>query len=156
LSLLRTGQLKSDSKGVTKVAENRYRLDVTYSVPDDEIPLPADVTPPVPRIQPVPVYPYDLRQKNTAGGVLLRLTIDEKARVKKVEVVRASHPAFASCAVQAVEKWVIGKPALKDGKPAAITLFQLLTFETHGGPSAPLGWRISPEPCLSPFTVLAL
>lgn len=85
LSLLRTGQVKAGSPGVTQLAENRYRLDVTYKIPDDAAPLPADVTLPIPRVRTTPVYPYELRSKKTAGGALLRLTIDDKARVKKVE-----------------------------------------------------------------------
>lgn len=45
---------------------------------------------------------------------------------------------------------------MKEGKPVTVTLMQLVTFEMPAGASAPLGWQISPEPCLPPFTVLAL
>jgi hypothetical protein len=152
-SLLVSGKIGFNSPGVTKLADDRYRLTASFPVPNDGEPLPTDVTPPVPRLRPCPVYPYKLAESNVTGGVVLRLSIDEKARLQKVELVSASHPEFGPVAIQAVEKWLFAKPAMKDGKPAAVSMLQLLTFEFDGGKQAPLPWQITPEPHLPEYIV---
>ncbi len=152
-SLLQTGQIDAHTKGVSKLSEDHYRLTVSFPVSDDEGPLAAGITPPVARIRPCPVYPNQFREHNITGGVVLRLSIDEKAVLRKVEFVSASRPDFVPAAIQAVEKWVFAKPAMKDGKPVAVTMLQLITFEFEGGRPAPLPWQISREPALPQYTV---
>jgi len=153
-SLLRTGKLDLNSPGISKLSDDRYRLTVSLPIPNDGDPLPPDTTPPVARIRQCPVYPFKLVEANVTGGAVIRLSIDEKAHLQKVELVSASHPEFGPVAVQAVGKWVYAKPAMKSGKPVSVSMLQLITFEFDGGKQAPLLWQIAPEPHLPEFIVM--
>jgi len=154
LALLKVGRIKPDSKGVTKISENTYRLSLSYPVEDDGTPFPSDVIPPEAVVRVSPVYPFYCYDRGITGGVLLRLTFDETGKVKNAETVRASDSGFEEAALKVVKKWQY-KPATKNGVPIPFTALQLLTFEIAGDRAklAPLKWRMSPQPCLDPVTV---
>jgi TonB family protein len=152
-ALVESGQVKIDAPGVTKIGDKQYRISISCPVEDDGPPLPPEITAPVARVQAPPSYPYDLARSGTSGGALLRLTIDEQARIQNVELVRASHKEFGRVAVNAVKKWRFAQPAKKNGQPMAITLFQLMTFEFIGAEIAPWQWQVGPEPALPIFNV---
>lgn len=153
-ALIKIGQIKPDSKGVTKVSENTYRLTLSYPVGNDGAPFPPEVSLPVPIVREAPVYPYYCYERGITGGAVLKLTLDETGKIKKVETLQASDSGFADSASKAVKKWQF-KPATKNGVPIAFTVLQLLTFSIGGdhGKLAPLKWRISPQPCLEAVSV---
>jgi len=152
-AMVKAGHVNTSSPGVVKLAEGKYRATISFPLDGDSSPYPLNVTLPKIRLQQNPRYPYALARADIAGGVLLRLTIDEKAEIKQVKVVRASHEEFGDAAVQAVNSWRLAEPAKKDGVPIPVTLFQLITFEIAGKPIAPWPWQLSPEPALEPMLV---
>ena len=85
--------------------------------------------------------------------MLLKLTFDDKARIVRVEPVRASDPKLESAALQAVNLWRFSQPAEKDGVAIGIKLFQLITFEIEGRAKAAWQWQVTPEPALHEYTV---
>lgn len=152
-SMVLTGHVRKDSPGVIKLKEGKFRASISFPVKDDGAPLPAEITLPKRRIHPVPAYPYALAKENTTGGVLLRLTINDKAKITNLEVVRASHDEFIRPTVHAVKKWEFAEPAKNAGVKMEVILFQLVTFEIAGKPPAPWEWQACPEPALPVFTV---
>ncbi len=65
-----------------------------------------------------PDYPELARQARVQGLVLLRVTIDEKGDVVKIEVVRG-HPLLVDAAVKAVRQWKY-RPTLINGNPVPV------------------------------------
>lgn len=116
--------------------------------------LPPDVSLPVPRSLVGPYYPFKLREVGAAGGALFRLHINDKAKVTRIEAVRASHPEFSKAALQALQKWQFARPAMQNGKPIAVVLHQMVVFELDGRPSADWEWQVAPEPAFESFRVV--
>ena len=65
----------------------------------------------------VPVYPEQARRRGQEGKVLLRLTIDERGNLLKVEVLEGAGFGFEEAAVEAVKRSSF-RPASIEGKPA--------------------------------------
>lgn len=63
-----------------------------------------------------PVYPEQARRRGQEGKVLLRLTIDERGNLQKVEVLEGAGFGFEEAAVEAV-KHSSFRPASIEGKP---------------------------------------
>ena len=152
-AMIKVGHIKTDSPGVAKIGEGKFRATIGFSVADDGAPPPPNITLPKARLQPGPIYPFGLARADIPGGVLLKLTIDEKARISKVELIRSSHREFGTAAIEALKKWRFSEPAKKDGIPITITLFQLITFEIDGKPPAVWEWQMCPEPALPEYLV---
>jgi TonB family protein len=148
-SIIRAGQLKPGSPGVTKISEMKYRAMISFPVKDDGAPLAAGITlPTASKAQAVPVFPYEMSRNYISGGALLKLSIDRNAKVKKVELVRTSHPSFGRAALEGVKKWRFDKPAQKDGATLDLILHQLIVFNIEGKTPASWEWQIAPEPAL--------
>lgn len=64
-----------------------------------------------------PFYPEELRRRQIGGEIGLRITIDEKGNVQRVDIVNPLHPYLNYTAVQAFRQWTF-EPALFKGKPA--------------------------------------
>ena len=152
-AMIKAGQVKTTSPGVVKVAERKYRANISFALEGDGAALPSNITLPKAQFQPAPRYPFELARADTSGGVLLRLTIGEKANIEKVEVVRASHREFSDAVLTAVKKWRFAEPARKAGMPIAVTLYQLITFEIAGKTPALWEWQMCPEPAFPEYTV---
>lgn len=93
------------------------------------------VKPPGDGHSPDPVYPRHLVKRELAGQVELLLGIDEKGRVRGVEVVRATHADFLSAAFATVEQWQLA-PARRGSLPVkgekiAVLTFQVMDTETN-------------------------
>ena len=151
--LIKTQKINIGSPGVKMVAEGKYRAIISFPLEGDSAPLPAEITPPKGEWQPGPTYPFELARADIAGGALFKLTIDEQGNIKNTELVRASHKAFGTAALNALKKWHFEQPAKKNGLPVEITLFQLFIYEVTGKPTAPWPWQMTPEPALSEFRV---
>lgn len=65
-----------------------------------------------------PNYPPMARRLGKEGKVLLRLTIDEKGELIKIEVLESAPYGFTEAAIEALKKSKFA-PAKKDGKPVA-------------------------------------
>jgi TonB family protein len=65
-----------------------------------------------------PEYPVRARRLGKEGKVALELTIDEKGKVVKVDVVEATDQMFVVTSVSAAKRWRF-KPAKKDSVPVA-------------------------------------
>jgi len=65
-----------------------------------------------------PHYPLAARKRGIEGRVLLRLTIDERGDLQRVEVVEATDAIFIQPAVASVEQSTF-QPAQNNGRPAA-------------------------------------
>lgn len=66
-------------------------------------------------VQISPAYPSELRAKKTQGEVWLLFVVDAHGRVNRVRVEKASHPAFAKPAIDAVKQWKFD-PAIRGGQ----------------------------------------
>jgi TonB family protein len=77
---------------------------------------------------PDPRYPYNERSANTNGMAVLKLVVGVDGRVIKIDVVRATSPAFAESAIEAMKNARF-KPALgPEGKPVRVMVNYEVTF----------------------------
>lgn len=65
-----------------------------------------------------PEYPFAAKRLQKEGKVALMLTIDEKGRLEKVEVLDATDQTFAASAVEAMKRSKF-RPARRRGNPVA-------------------------------------
>jgi protein TonB len=65
-----------------------------------------------------PEYPFTAKQLQKEGKVSLALTIDEKGKLQKVEVLDATDQMFAASAVEAMKRSKF-RPARRGGAPVA-------------------------------------
>jgi len=77
--------------------------------------------PPVPVRTVAPKYPADLEREGVTGVVSINCVIDEKGNVTEAKVLKSSHPAFATPAVEALSKWKF-KPAKRGGVVISIKI----------------------------------
>jgi TonB family protein len=75
-----------------------------------------DVKPQIAGRRRTPVYPYKMWDARIPGEVILQFVVDSTGAVRDVEVVRSTHEAFETPAINAVKEWRF-IPAQKDGKP---------------------------------------
>jgi len=68
-----------------------------------------------------PVYPPDALEKDIEGKVYLKISIDVSGNPTNVEVVKSSDPIFNKSAITAAKNYKF-TPALKDGKPVAVSV----------------------------------
>ncbi len=66
----------------------------------------------------MPIYPKLARRLGKEGIVLLRLTIDERGRLRDVEVLKKAGSGLDEAAIKAMRESAF-KPAEKNGKPIA-------------------------------------
>ncbi len=76
----------------------------------------------------MPVYPMMARRLGREGKVLLRLTVDERGYLLKVEVIEKAGYGFTEAAVEAVKKSTF-LPAKKEGRPVASRVFLPIKFQ---------------------------
>lgn len=85
-------------------------------------------SPPIPSVTPHPPYPQMLRTGRRSGKVELRIHIDETGKPTKVEVLTATHPAFAAaCRECILAKWLF-VPAQQNHKPISSIAEQTIHF----------------------------
>ena len=71
--------------------------------------------PPVPRAQPPPTYPFDMRRAGISGEVSLEFIVDYKGDVVAVQVLKSSQREFETPAILGVQKWNF-RPGRKGGR----------------------------------------
>lgn len=70
---------------------------------------------PVARVQPQPVYPYEMRRAGITGEVNVGFIVDSNGDVRDGYVISSTHREFEVPAVQAVSKWKF-RPGRRSGK----------------------------------------
>ncbi len=99
-----------------------------YAIEVRTKPVEKGLTPlPVPKRQPLPEYPLELRRHGVSGIATIRARIDVKGAVREVLVIRASRPEFAAAARKAVSAWSFD-PAMDEGKPVDCAMDCTLEF----------------------------
>ncbi len=72
----------------------------------------------------LPVYPIDLRRSGETGKVSLEIVVDQKGRVKAVNVLDSDNSALSAAAREAVRQWKFvpaEKTAMNDVRHAFVT-----------------------------------
>ena len=79
-----------------------------------------------------PQYPYRAKRRGTEGWVKVSFEITAEGGVRDVVVIDADPPdVFDHEAIRAVSKWKF-KPRIRDGKPVAARVEQLVDFRLRG------------------------
>ncbi|HWA11156.1 MAG TPA: energy transducer TonB [Opitutaceae bacterium] len=112
---------RAAAEDVNKLFEGRQK---TAIVADRAIPQPK---PPVPRSQPRPLYPSEMKARNLEGTVTVKFVIGEAGSVVEAAVIGTTNPGFNEQALAAVRKWTF-RPATVNGVPVRILLAVPLQF----------------------------
>jgi len=109
---------------------------------------------PKPKIRTAPqiVYPAGMAEKGIVGGAILELIIGANGNISSTKLMRASHPEFATAAVEGVKHWSF-VPALKNNEPVESRWRVAITFATDMQ-DADWMWRVAPRPSLGSYTVV--
>lgn len=84
--------------------------------------------PPLPVFTPPPNYPSKARRRRLESHLMLKLVIDSKGDVRKVEIVSGEHlDVFRKPAIKTIQRWRF-KPARLKGKPVAVLVTLPLEF----------------------------
>ncbi len=75
-----------------------------------------------------PFYPETLRERGVKGEVGLRLTIDAKGAVRRVEIRESLYPYLDYCAMSAFKQWLF-EPVAKKGKATGATFDYSFRFD---------------------------
>lgn len=78
-----------------------------------------------------PVYPFELRRAGISGSAKVAFVVDKDGKVIDLHIVEATQPGFGEASVKCVKKWTFS-PGLKQGRPVAVSMYQVLTFEVEG------------------------
>ncbi len=98
-------------------------------------PIDRSIQPPVVVERVEPTYPEEARKARISGIVILETKIDENGSIVGVNVLKPLPFGLDQAAAEAVKQWKF-KPALKDGKPVAVTFNLTVNFKL-GEPTSP-------------------
>lgn len=70
---------------------------------------------PIPRVQPGPQYPFEMRRAGVTGDVTVDFIVDTNGDVQNAYAIKSSQREFEQAAVQAVSKWKF-RPGRKGGR----------------------------------------
>ncbi len=85
---------------------------------------------PKPTVQTPPDYPRELRSKKMKGSVQIVFIVDKNGRVINPIIQKASHPAFAKPALQAVRRWRF-EPGKRSGVPVQFKMRVPIAFSSR-------------------------
>jgi protein TonB len=92
--------------------------------------LPPADTAPRPIRMPRPTYTVEAIRKKLSGEVVLKALIDERGKVKVLEIIR-SIPELDKEAIRVVEMEWLFRPATKNGRPVASVAELVVTFNLY-------------------------
>jgi protein TonB len=92
--------------------------------------LPQADTGPRPIRMPRPTYTVEAIRKKLSGEVVLKAIIDERGKVKVLEIIR-SIPELDQEAIRVVEREWLFRPAMKNGRPVASVAELSVTFNLY-------------------------
>ncbi|HTQ29889.1 MAG TPA: energy transducer TonB [Opitutaceae bacterium] len=85
-------------------------------------------TPPEPRLQPSPQYPFEMRRAGIEGAVNVGFICDTQGHVVNPSVLSSSgHPELDQAAIQAISRWSF-RPGKKGGQVVNVRMSELMTF----------------------------
>ncbi len=79
------------------------------------------------RVQPIPIYPFEMKRAGITGEVTLKFIVDYKGDVVQIEVVKSTQREFEIAAIQGVQKWKF-KPGKKGGRAVSTICSQTIPF----------------------------
>jgi periplasmic protein TonB len=82
---------------------------------------------PEPRVQPSPVYPFEMKRAGIQGEVTVEFIIDYNGNVLQIQVVKSTQREFEAPVIQAVSKWKF-KPGKKGGRVVNVRASQTIPF----------------------------
>ncbi len=85
------------------------------------------ISPPLKIYYPPPRFTEEARQARLQGAVLLQAVIDTEGNVTRLKVLKGLPLGLTDMAVETAATWKF-KPALRDGKPAAVYFHLLINF----------------------------
>lgn len=94
---------------------------------------------PVPIKRALPQYPFELRQANITGKVIVEFVVTTNGDVANAFAVRSTHPGFEAAAIAEVSRWKF-KPGVHQGKKVN-TRMQIPLFFQLDGVSGPQIFR---------------
>lgn len=134
-------------------AAYRAEAPVFFPVEDDQGAVADAIPKPQPREVVRPVYPAHLRNSGQVGGAILEFTVDVTGRVRKPEVLRASHREFGEAARRALLLWRF-YPAESAGTKVESRVRMAMVFETEATP-ADWRWLVPPRPAIASYVLTA-
>lgn len=126
---------------------------VFFPVEDDQGAAADAIPKPQPREVVRPEYPMHLRNSGQVGGAILEFTVDSGGRVRRPEVLRASHREFGEAARKALLLWRF-YPAEAGGTPVQSRVRMAMVFEIEGTP-ADWRWVVPPRPAIASYVLSA-
>lgn len=88
---------------------------------------------PVPTLQPIPVYPFDMRRVGQGGTAVVSFVVDENGRVRDAAIVRSTRSEFEASAMESVMKWKF-RPGQKNGSPVTTKMTVPIVFSMEEEP----------------------
>ncbi|ATC64478.1 hypothetical protein CMV30_11230 [Nibricoccus aquaticus] len=77
--------------------------------------------------QPPPIYPSRMRILDQNGEAVVRFELTVEGRTQNIQIIKATHPEFATAAIKTVEQWRF-LPSMTGGKPVQIRMQIPLIF----------------------------
>jgi periplasmic protein TonB len=115
-------QLAEQSAPPPSVAEPQPTAPRTADYSGRTVYAPADVTErPRPLSRPTPNYPASLRRQRLEGDVVLEFVVNQQGRVQDIQVLSATHEAFAAPALDAI-RGMRFSPGTLDGRAVPVRL----------------------------------
>lgn len=75
-----------------------------------------------------PKYPRNLQSEGVPGEVVIYFIVDEKGKVTRAEVRKATHKDFIKPALEAVKQWAF-EPGMKDGRTVKTKVICPINFK---------------------------
>lgn len=85
---------------------------------------------PVPRVQPAPAYPFEMRRAGISGEVTIGFIVTSSGDVVEAYVIKSSQREFEVPALQAVQKWKF-RPGKKGGRAVNTKMQVPLVFNLN-------------------------
>lgn len=79
------------------------------------------------RLQPAPVYPFEMRKNRVEGTVVVEFLVDRDGNVYRAAVLSATTPGFEEAALRAVAKWRF-EPGYRSGRRVRFRMSVPLVF----------------------------
>ena len=77
-----------------------------------------------------PEYPEYARKKKLSATVVVRMVVDEAGVPQNIAVIKPLGNGFDEATIAAVNQWRF-EPAMRDGKPVAVSLQSEVTFRIY-------------------------
>lgn len=107
----------------------------------------ATMTPPRALFRTAPAHPVGHKGVPTQGTATVAFEIDERGHPRNARIVKSTHRAFESPAMDAILQWRF-EPAKKDGRAVTFRAIQVLHFNAYAAPTLPPDAPLTPDQSL--------